>query len=73
MRRRTATLTASRPSRGRRRPMSEITALLGAHLMPLFAQFLTALWRHLPKALKGFSYPLLLFRRQAFELLPALT
>ena len=73
MRRQTATLTASGPARRERCPMSEITALLGAHLMPLSAQFLAALRRHLPEALKRFSYPLLLFWREAFELLPALT
>ena len=40
--------------------------------MPLPAQLHALLWRHLAEAPKIIAHPLLLFRRQALELLPAL-
>src|ERR1700692_2145807 len=60
-------------ARARRRgSLIETASLLGAHLTPLSAQLTAPVRRHLPKALKRFAHSLLLFRRQALELLPAL-
>ena len=55
-----------------RRMLGHAAPLGRTHLAPLPAQFLALFRRHLPKPVERFSYPLLLFRRQAFELLPAL-
>ena len=52
--------------------LDHAAALLRTHLAPLLAQFLAPFRRHLPKPVERFAYPLLLFRRQALELLPAL-
>jgi hypothetical protein len=50
----------------------EPAALFRAHLTPLPAQFLAPFGRHLPKPRERFAHALLLLRRQALELLPAL-
>src|ERR1700722_6255171 len=55
-----------------RRMLDHAAALGRTHLAPLPAQFLALFRRHLSKSVERFSYPLLLFRRQALELLPAL-
>ncbi len=53
--------------------MIEAAPLFGAHLTPLAAQFTPPFRRHLSEALKGLADSLLLFGRQALELLPAPT
>jgi hypothetical protein len=58
--------------RRRRRPLDHSVALFGTHLTPLFAQFLTPLGRHLPKAVERFPQALLLLRGQTLVLLPSL-
>src|SRR5450432_4057820 len=53
-------------------PFDHRVALFRARLVPLPAQLLAPLRRHLPEPLKRIAHVLLLWRRQAPELLPAL-